>query len=69
MNLTTKQIDALRILNHEVSIKVGSSRINNKIMFTLYLRKLVNYSNLETREYWVLTDEGRKEINSNNINK
>ena len=58
MKLTIKQKDALQTLKDEKAIEVGSSRVNSRTMYALYVRKLIKYPRYANGEFWEITDTG-----------
>ncbi len=58
MKLTIKQKDALQTLKNEKTIEVGSSKVNNRTMYALYVRKLIKCPRYANGEFWEMTDAG-----------
>ena len=58
MKLTIKQKDALQTLKDEKTIEVGSSKVNSRTMYALYVRKLIKCPRYANGEFWEMTDAG-----------
>ena len=62
MKLTVKQENALQILNDEKVIEVGSSKVNSRTMYALYVRGLIKCPRYANGEFWEMTDKGYSEL-------
>jgi hypothetical protein len=63
--LTQQQIDALQTLKEEKSIKIGSNKVNSRVMYALYVRKLIKCPRYANGEFWEITDSGIEHLPTN----